>query len=117
MQNTKINMNKLGNIGILISFLMMFVGILGFFVYADNYSIILIIMSFSALFSSINMRKEKGQPILRFAVGLCIVLALFSLALLIQNRYSALFYALFGLIALIIFAVDYVKQLRQIRRF
>lgn len=114
MQIMKVNMKKLSRIGIIFSFLMMFVGILGFFVYADNYSVILIIMSFSALFSSINMRTEKGQPILRFAVGLCIALALFSLALLIQNQYFALFYALFGLISLIIFAIDYVKQLKHI---
>jgi hypothetical protein len=106
MQSMKVNMNKLGKIGIIFSFLMMLVGIVGFFVYADNYSIILIIMSFAALFSSFNMRTEKGQPVLRFAVGLCIALALFLQAVFIHNQY----FAVLGLVALIIFVVDYVKQ-------
>ena len=110
MQSTKVNMKKLGNIGILISFLIMFVGILGFFIYAYNNFIILIIMSFAALFSSINMRTQKDRPILRFTIGLCIALALFSQAILIHNQY----FAILGLVALIIFLVDYVKHSKHV---
>jgi hypothetical protein len=86
--------------------LIMFVGLLGFFIYAYNNFIILIIMSFAALFSSINMRTQKDRTILRFAIGLCIVLALFSQAILIHNQY----FAILGLVALIVFLVDYVKH-------
>jgi hypothetical protein len=106
MQSMKVNMKKLGHIGTIISFLIMFVGIVGFFAYADNNSITLIIMSFAALFSSFNMRTEIDQPILRFAVGVCIALALFSQAILMHNQY----FATFGLVALVIFIIDYVKQ-------
>ena len=103
-------MKKLGNIGIIISFLIMFVGILGFFIYAYNNFIILIIMSFAVLFSSINMRTQKDRPILRFAIGLYIALAFFSQAILIHNQY----FAILGLVAHIIFLVDYVKYSKHV---
>jgi hypothetical protein len=110
MQSSKVNMKKLSTIGIIISFLIMLVGIIEFFVYGVNNSIILILMSFAALISSFNMRTEKDQPIMRLAIGLFIVLALFSQAVLINNMY----FAIIGLIAFIIFIVDYVKQSKRV---
>jgi len=106
MQSSKVNMKKLSTIGIIISFLIMLVGIIEFFVYGVNNSIILILMSFAALISSLNMRAEKDRPIMRFAIGFFIVLALFSQAILIHNQY----FAMVGFLAFIIFLVDYVKQ-------
>ncbi len=66
-------------------------------------------MSFAALFSSIKMRAKKDLPILRFAAGLCIVLAVFVQAILIQNQY----FAVLGLAVLIVFTLDYIKHLKS----
>lgn len=105
MQRTKVDTKRLGNMGLIIPFLLMLFGIIDYFVNPDNYSITIILLSFAALFSSIKMRAKKDLPLLRFAVGLCIALALFSQAILIQNQY----FAIFGFMTLIVFAVDYVK--------
>jgi hypothetical protein len=106
MRSSKVNMKKRGTIGIIISVLMILIGIIGLFVYGMNSLVILILISFAALISSLNMRAEKDRPIMRFAIGLFIVLALFSQAILIHNQY----FAMVGFLAFIIFLVDYVKQ-------
>jgi hypothetical protein len=106
MRSSKVNMKKRGTIGIIISVLMILIGIIGLFVYGMNSLVILILISFAALISSLNMRAEKDHPIMRFAIGLFIVLALFSQAILLHNHY----FAMGGFLAFIIFLVDYVKQ-------
>ncbi len=68
MRSSKVNMKKRGTIGIIISFLMILIGIIGLFVYGINNLVILILIGFAALISSLNMRAEKDRPIMRFAI-------------------------------------------------
>lgn len=111
MRRIKINTKRWGNILLVISFFIMLFGVVDFFVNPDNYSITIILLSFAALFSSIKMRAKKDLPILQFAAGLCIVLALVSQAILTQNQY----FAVLGLIILIIFAIDYIKHSKYMK--
>jgi|WetSurMetagenome_2_1015567.scaffolds.fasta_scaffold711221_1 hypothetical protein len=106
MRSSKVNMKKRSAIGIIISFLMILIGIIGLFVYDVNNFVIIILIGFAALISSLNIRAEKDRPKIRFAIGLFIVLALFSQAILLHNHY----FAMGGFLAFIIFLVDYVKQ-------
>jgi hypothetical protein len=89
----------------------MLFGIIDYFVNPYNYSITIILLSFAALFSSIKIRAKKDLPLLRFAAGLCIALALVSQAILIQNQY----FAAFGFMTLLVFAVDYVKHSKHMK--
>jgi Ca2+/Na+ antiporter len=78
---------------------------------SSNYSITIILLGFAALFSSIKMFEKRDLPILRFVVGLCIVLALVSQAILTQNQY----FLIFGFIALIVFTIDYAKHSKYMK--
>jgi Ca2+/Na+ antiporter len=76
-----------------------------------NHSITIILLGFAALFSSIKMREKRDLPILRFMVGLCIVLALVSQAILTQNHY----FMIFGFIVFIVVTIDYVKHSKYMK--
>lgn len=111
MENTQADMNKWSNICFIFSFLMMLISIADFFVYNGNYFISMMLVSFAALFSSIKMRAETDIPVLRFAAGLCIVVAIFSQAIIKQNQY----FAISGLAILVVFAVDYFKHSKHMK--
>jgi uncharacterized YccA/Bax inhibitor family protein len=113
MQHVKWDMRKWGNIGLIFSLFGILIGVIGFLAYYSIYSISLIWISLGTLFASIVMREERAKrymPILRFASGICLVVAIFSQAIFIKNQNFAMIMYIVGFVFLILLTVDIYKK-------
>jgi hypothetical protein len=111
MENMKSDQKKWGNIGLIVSFFGILIGLIGIVVYSSKYSISIILVSLAALFASVGMRSKRDYPILQFAAGLSIGSAVFLTAISKQNQYSALLGL--GFVVLILLIIDIYRKHRK----
>lgn len=100
------DMKQWGNISLLLFFLGILFGLFNFFIYSGKYSILIILMSFAVLFSSIGMRRPEYSRFSKYMSGFFLSASAFSLYITTNNQY----YAILAILYMLVITADDLKS-------
>ena len=112
METDAVKTNNTVTIGILLFFLGASGVLFDYFIYADKYFYMVMLVSVATLFAAIKILSQKNIPMLKLLAGSALTIALFSQAYFIKSHFSLAL----GLVMFIASVAEYKKDMEKSRK-